>query len=152
MLLSDVSVKRPVFATVVNLLLIVFGIVCFTMLPLREYPDIDPPVVSIDTSYPGASAEIVETQITQPIEDRISGIEGIKNISSSSRNGRSRITIDFNLSRDVDSAANDVRDRVSRVVDNLPEQVDPPEVSKANSDETTVVWYNLRSETSVFWN
>ncbi|WP_417690400.1 efflux RND transporter permease subunit [Pseudidiomarina sp.] len=146
MLLSDVSVKRPVFATVVNILLIVFGIVCFTMLPLREYPDIDPPVVSIDTSYPGASAEIVETQITQLIEDRISGIEGIKNISSSSRNGRSRITIEFTLNRDVDAAANDVRDRVSRVVDNLPEQVDPPEVSKANSDESTVVWYNLRSE------
>ncbi|CAB0151763.1 Efflux pump membrane transporter BepG [Pseudidiomarina piscicola] len=146
MVISDISVKRPVFATVVNLLLIVFGIVCFTMLPLREYPDIDPPVVSIDTNYAGASAEIVETQITQPIEDRISGIEGIKNISSSSRNGRSRITIEFDLSRDVDSAANDVRDRVSRVVDNLPEQVDPPEVSKANSDETTVVWYNLRSE------
>ena len=126
MLLSDVSVKRPVFATVVNILRIVFGIVCFTMLPLREYPDIDPPVVSIDTSYPGASAEIVETQITQLIEDRISGIEGIKNISSSSRNGRSRITIEFTLNRDVDAAANDVRDRVSRVVDNLPEQVDPP--------------------------
>ncbi|KFZ30531.1 multidrug transporter AcrB [Pseudidiomarina salinarum] len=147
MLLSDVSVKRPVFASVVNILLIVFGIVCFTMLPLREYPDIDPPVVSIDTRYNGASAEIVETQITQIIEDRISGIEGIKNINSSSRNGRSRISIEFTLSRDIDAAANDVRDRVSRVLDNLPEQVDPPEVSKANSDESTVVWYNLRSET-----
>lgn len=146
MLLSDVSVKRPVFATVINILLIVFGIVCFTMLPLREYPDIDPPIVSISTSYPGASAEIVETQITQIIEDRISGIEGIKNISSSSRNGRSWISIEFTLNRDVDAAANDVRDRVSRVLDNLPEQVDPPEVSKANSDESTVVWYNLRSE------
>lgn len=146
MLLSDVSVKRPVFATVINILLIVFGIVCFSMLPLREYPDIDPPIVSISTSYPGASAEIVETQITQIIEDRISGIEGIKNISSSSRNGRSWISIEFTLDRDVDAAANDVRDRVSRVLDNLPEQVDPPEVSKANSDESTVVWYNLRSE------
>ncbi|RWU08843.1 efflux RND transporter permease subunit [Pseudidiomarina gelatinasegens] len=147
MLLSDISVKRPVFASVVNILLIVFGIVAFTMLPLREYPDIDPPVVSIDTSYTGASADIVETQITQVIEDRISGIEGIKNINSSSRNGRSRISIEFTLERDIDAAANDVRDRVSRVVDNLPEQVDPPEVSKANSDESTIVWYNLRSET-----
>lgn len=146
MFLSDVSVKRPVFASVVNILLIVFGIVCFTMLPLREYPDIDPPVVSIDTDYNGASAEIVETQITQIIEDRISGIEGIKNINSSSRNGRSSINIEFTLNRDIDAAANDVRDRVSRVLDNLPEQVDPPEVSKANSDESTVVWYNLRSE------
>jgi len=147
MLLSDVSVKRPVFASVVNILLIVFGIVAFTMLPLREYPDIDPPVVSIDTSYTGASADIVETQITQVMEDRISGIEGIKNINSSSRNGRSRISIEFELTRDIDAAANDVRDRVSRVLDNLPEQVDPPEVSKANSDESTIVWYNLRSET-----
>src|SRR5690554_3101358 len=147
MLLSDVSVKRPVFASVVNILLIIFGIVAFTMLPLREYPDIDPPVVSIDTSYTGASADIVETQITQVIEDRISGIEGIKNINSSSRNGRSRISIEFTLNRDIDAAANDVRDRVSRVLDNLPEQVDPPDVSKANSDESTIVWYNLRSET-----
>lgn len=147
MLLSDLSVKRPVFASVVNILLIVFGIVAFTMLPLREYPDIDPPVVSIDTRYTGASADIVETQITQVIEDRISGIEGIKNINSSSRNGRSRISIEFTLNRDIDAAANDVRDRVSRVLDNLPEQVDPPEVSKANSDESTIVWYNLRSET-----
>jgi len=146
MFLSDVSVKRPVFATVINILLIVFGIVCFSMLPLREYPDIDPPVVSIDTNYRGASAEIVETQITQVIEDRISGIEGIKNINSSSSNGRSRISIEFDLTRDIDAAANDVRERVSRVLDRLPEQVDPPEISKAGSDDTTVMWYNLRSD------
>lgn len=147
MLLSDVSVKRPVFASVINILLLVFGIVCFTMLPLREYPDIDPPVVSIDTSYQGASAEIVETQITQIIEDRISGIEGIKNINSTSRNGRSRISIEFTLNRDIDAAANDVRDRVSRVIDSLPEQVEPPEVSKADTDDNPIVWYNLRSDT-----
>lgn len=146
MFLSDVSVKRPVFATVLNILLIVFGVVCFSMLPLREFPDIDPPVVSIDTTYRGASAEIVETQITQVIEDRISGIEGIKNINSSSRNGRSGISIEFTLDRDIDAAANDVRERVSRVLDNLPEQVEPPEISKAGSDDTTVMWYNLRSE------
>ena len=147
MLLSDLSVKRPVFASVLNILLLVFGIVCFTLLPLREYPDIDPPVVSIDTSYRGASAEIVETQITQIIEDRISGIEGIKNINSTSRNGRSRISIEFTLNRDIDAAANDVRDRVSRVIDSLPEQVDPPEVSKADTDDNPIVWYNLRSDT-----
>lgn len=146
MFLSDISVKRPVFATVINILLIVFGVVCFSMLPLREYPDIDPPVVSIDTNYRGASAEIVETQITQVIEDRISGIEGIKNINSSSSNGRSRISIEFTLDRDIDAAANDVRERVSRVLDNLPEQVDPPEISKAGADDTTVMWYNLRSD------
>ncbi len=147
MLLSDLSVKRPVFASVVNLLLIVFGIVSVSLLSLREYPDIDPPIVSISTSYPGASSSIVETKITQPIEDRISGIEGIKNISSSSRNGRSSITIEFQLSRDIDSAANDVRERVSRALGELPDQVTPPEVSKADSDQQAIIWYNLRSDT-----
>lgn len=145
MLLSDVSVKRPVFASVVNLILLVFGIVAITFLSLREYPDIDPPIVSVNTSYPGASAEIVETRITQLLEDRISGIEGMKNISSSSRNGRSSITIEFNLNRDIDAASNDVRERVSRALNNLPDQALPPEVSKSNSDEDVIVWYNLRS-------
>jgi len=146
MWLSDTSVKRPVFATVVNLLLVVFGIVCFTMLPLREYPDIDTPIVSISTNYPGASAEIVESKITQLLEDRISGVEGIKNINSTSRNGRSNITIEFNVERDIDSAANDVRDRVSRALNNLPDQADPPEVSKASDDEDTIAWFVLNSE------
>ncbi len=145
MLLSDVSVKRPVFATVINLILIIFGIVAVSMLSLREYPDIDPPIVSVSTTYTGASANIVETRITQLLEDRISGIEGIKNVTSTSRNGRSDITIEFKLSRDIDAAANDVRERVSRALNNLPDQADPPEVSKANSDESAVVWYNLRS-------
>ena len=145
MLLSDLSVKRPVFATVLNLLLVIFGVVAISMLSLREYPDIDPPIVSVNTTYTGASANIVETRITQLLEDRISGIEGIKNITSTSRNGRSDITIEFKLSRDIDAAANDVRERVSRALNNLPDQADPPEVSKANSDESSVVWYNLRS-------
>jgi multidrug efflux pump len=146
MLLSDLSVKRPVFASVVNLILVVFGIVSISMLSLREYPDIDPPIVSINTNYPGASASIVETRITQLLEDRISGIEGIKSISSSSRNGRSSISIEFNLSRDIDAASNDVRERVSRALNNLPDQAEPPEVSKTNSDEDVIVWYNLRSD------
>ncbi len=145
MWLSDISVKRPVFASVLNLLLVIFGIVAVTMLSLREYPDIDPPIVSVSTNYTGASANIVETRITQLLEDRISGIEGIKNISSTSRNGRSDITIEFKLSRDIDAAANDVRKRVSRALNNLPDQAEPPEVSKANSDEDVVVWFNLRS-------
>jgi len=147
MLLSDISVKRPVFATVINLLLIVFGVVAISLLSLREYPDIDPPIVSINTNYPGASASIIETRITQLLEDRISGIEGIKNISSSSRNGRSSITIEFDLSRDIDAASNDVRERVSRALNNLPDQADPPEVFKSDSDEDVIVWYNLRSDT-----
>lgn len=146
MILSDLSVKRPVFASVVNLLLIIFGFVAISMLSLREYPDIDPPIVSINTSYPGASASIIETRITQLLEDRISGIEGIKNITSTSRNGRSNISIEFNLSRDIDAASNDVRERVSRALNNLPDQADPPEVSKSDSDESVIVWYNLRSD------
>eukprot|EP00487_Bulimina_marginata_P009344 TRINITY_DN373_c0_g1_i1.p1 TRINITY_DN373_c0_g1~~TRINITY_DN373_c0_g1_i1.p1 ORF type:complete len:147 (+),score=38.44 TRINITY_DN373_c0_g1_i1:169-609(+) len=117
------------------------------MLPLREYPDIDPPIVNISTNYSGASAAIVETKITQLLEDRISGIEGVKTINSNSRVGRSSITIEFNLDRDIDAATNDVRDRISRALNNLPEQADPPEVSKANDDESTIVWFVLQSDT-----
>jgi multidrug efflux pump len=146
-ILSDLSVKRPVFATVINLLIITFGIVAFLTLPLREYPDIDPPVVSINTSYPGASAAIVESKVTQLLEDRISGIEGVKSINSNSRVGRSNISIEFELDRDIDAATNDVRDRVSRALNNLPEQADPPEVFKANDDESAIVWFVLQSDT-----
>ncbi len=145
MILSDLSVKRPVFATVINLILVTFGVVAFLQLPLREYPDIDPPVVSINTNYAGASAAIVETKITQVLEDRISGVEGIKNITSTSRVGSSSITIEFNLDRDIDAATNDVRDRISRALNNLPEQADPPEVFKANDDENVIVWFVLQS-------
>ena len=129
MKITDTSVKRPVFAIVINLLLLTFGLVAFSMLPLREYPDIETPIVSVSTDYTGASAEIIETKITQVLENRISGIEGIKSINSSSRNGRSNITIEFNISRDIDAASNDVRERVARALDSLPEQVRPPEVS-----------------------
>ncbi len=146
MKLTDLSVKRPVFATVVNLLLLTFGLVAFSMLPLREYPDIDTPVVSVSTSYAGASSEVVETKITQVLENRISGIEGVKSINSSSRNGRSNITIEFNVERDIDAAANDVRERVSRALDSLPEQVRPPEVSKSDSDSSPIAWFVLNSE------
>jgi len=147
MLLSDVSVKRPVFATVVNLLLLTFGIVAFFMLSLRQYPDIDPPIVTVSTNYPGASSEIVESKITQILESRISGIEGIKNINSSSRNGRSQITIEFNTNRDIEAASNDVRERVARALNNLPDQAQPPEVFKANDDEDVIAWFVLNSET-----
>lgn len=145
MILTDISVKRPVFATVINLLLLTFGLVAFSMLPLREYPDIDTPIVSVSTSYTGASSEVIETKITQVLENRISGIEGVKSINSSSRNGRSNITIEFNIDRDIDAAANDVRERVSRALDSLPEQVRPPEVSKSDSDESPIAWFVLNS-------
>ncbi|MEI5640471.1 MULTISPECIES: efflux RND transporter permease subunit [unclassified Pseudoalteromonas] len=147
MRITDTAVKRPIFAIVINLLLLTFGLVAFSMLPLREYPDIESPIVSVSTNYTGASAEVVETKITQVLENRISGIEGIKSITSSSRNGRSNITIEFTISRDIDAAANDVRERVSRALDRLPEQVRPPEVSKSNSDESPIAWFVLNSET-----
>ncbi|PAY01443.1 multidrug transporter AcrB [Pseudoalteromonas sp. HM-SA03] len=147
MRITDTAVKRPIFAIVINLLLLTFGLVAFTMLPLREYPHIETPIVSVSTNYTGASAEVVETKITQVLENRISGIEGIKSINSSSRNGSSNITIEFNIDRDIDAAANDVRERVSRALDRLPEQVRPPEVSKSNSDESPIAWFVLNSET-----
>jgi multidrug efflux pump len=147
MLLSDVSIKRPVFASVIGLLLIALGIVAFTRLALREYPDIDPPIVSIQTSYPGASANVVETRITEVIEDRIAGIEGIRFINSSSQDGRSSIAIEFDISRDMDSAANDVRDRVSGILRQLPQEADPPDVQKADASEEVVLWLQLSSET-----
>ena len=112
MRLPVLSVQRPVFATVLALLLVAFGIMAFTQMSTREYPDISPPQVSISTDYNGASAEVIETRITQPIEDEIGGIEGIRSISSSSRDGRSTISIEFEVGRDIDSATNDVRDRV----------------------------------------
>jgi len=145
MFISDLSVTRPVFAMVLGILLVVFGIVSFTQLPLRQYPDIDPPIVTIETGYPGAAASIVESRITEIIEDRISGIEGIDFVESSSEDGESNVTIQFKTGRDVDAAANDVRDRVSRVVDNLPDEADPPEVQKRDADESVIVWLSLSS-------
>ncbi|MFC4348382.1 efflux RND transporter permease subunit [Kordiimonas lipolytica] len=145
MILTDVSVKRPVFATVISLLLIAFGVLSFQQLSVRELPDVDPPVVGIRTNYPGANAAVVETRVTQIIESAIAGVPGIKTIESTSSDGRSNITIEFMLNREIDAAANDVRDRVSRVLNNLPEEVEPPEVSKADSDTRPIIWFSLTS-------
>ena len=147
MILSDVSVTRPVFATVISLLLMAFGLVAFDRLALREYPDIDPPIVTINTTYTGAAASIVETRVTQVIESRISGVEGIRYISSTSEDGRSRVSVEFDINRNIDDAANDLRDRVSGVLDNLPEEADPPEVEKADSNDDVIYWLSLSSET-----
>lgn len=146
MLLSDVSIKRPVFASVISLLLIAFGLVAFERLPLREYPDIDPPVVTVSVDYPGAAANIVETQITEIVEQRVAGVEGIRFMSSTSEDGRSRISIEFDVGRNIDAATNDVRDRVSGILDNLPEEADPPEVTKADSSDEVIIWFSLVSE------
>nr|WP_070959893.1 efflux RND transporter permease subunit [Hyphomonas sp. Mor2] len=146
MLLSDTAVKRPVFASVIALILVILGVVAFDRLSLREYPDIDAPIVTIDTRYAGASASVVETRITQIIEDRIAGVEGIRFINSSSSDGRSRISIEFGVNQDIDVAANDIRDRISGVLDNLPEDADPPEVEKADSNDDVIIWLNLAAE------
>ena len=146
MILSDVSIKRPVFATVLSLLIVVFGLAALLGLPVREYPDIDPPVVSISTNYTGAAAEVVDTQITQVVEGAISGIEGIRSIESSTEQGESRTSIEFSISRDVDIAANDVRDAVSRIADELPEEAAAPVVQKADSDARPMMWVTLRSD------
>ena len=146
MILSDLSVRRPVFASVLSLLLVVLGLAALATLPVRQYPDIDPPVVSIDTTYRGASAEVIETKITQVIEDRIAGLEGIEKLSSSSRDEQSSIRVEFSLDRGVDEAANDIRDRVSRVLEDLPEGADPPEIAKVDNDTRAVMYLNLTSD------
>ena len=146
MRLSDVSVTRPVFATVLSLLLVVLGAIAFTRLPLRELPDIDPPIVSVQVNYRGASSAVVETRITQVLEDAVAGIEGIRSIESQSRDGRSEITLEFSLNRDIESATNDVRSAVSRVLDRLPEEADPPEVEKVASNAEVVMWLGLSSD------
>lgn len=143
MILSDISVKRPVFAMVLSLILLVVGLMSYERLPLRELPNIDPPVVSINTEYRGASAEVIDTRITKVLEDAISGIEGIKVIDSSSQDGRSQISIEFNLSRDIESAANDVRDAVARVANQLPDDLDPPRIAKVDADSDVMIWFNL---------
>lgn len=146
MRLSDLSVTRPVFASVLSLLLIVFGLGSFSRLPLREYPDIDPPVVSIETRYRGAAAAVVETRITELIEERISGVEGIRFIQSSSEDGRSSVNVEFSTDRDIDGAANDIRDRVFSILDELPDEADPPEIRKVDSNEDVILWLNLGSD------
>ena len=130
MLVSNICIRRPVFATVISLLLLTFGIITYVRLPLREYPDIDTPVVSVSTTYTGASASVVESKITQIVEGSVSSIEGLRTIESNSEDGFSSVSIEFDISRDIDEAANDVRDRVSRIVGRLPEEADPPRVAK----------------------
>ncbi len=146
MILSDISIKRPVFATVMSLLLVVLGVIAFTRLTLRELPNIDPPIVSVNVVYPGASAAVVETRITQILEDSVSGIEGIQTIESRSRNGQASITLEFSLAREIEAAANDVRDAVSRIGGRLPDEAEPPQIEKVASDAEVILWLNMSSD------
>jgi multidrug efflux pump len=147
MVLSDVSIKRPVFATVLALMLTVLGLFALQRMPIREYPKIDPPVIQITTTYRGASAPVVDSQITEILEAAVAGIEGVKLMSSASRDERSQVTLEFQLSRDVDAAANDVRDRVARALARLPEQADTPVVAKVDGDSRPILWIALSSDT-----
>jgi multidrug efflux pump len=140
-------VQRPVFATVVSLILVILGLLAYTRLSVRELPEVESPVVSIETTYRGAAADVVETKITQVIEERVSGLEGVTKITSQSVDGRSSINLEFVPDRDVDEAANDVRDRVARVSAQLPPEADPPEVGKVDFNSEPVIWLNLSSNT-----
>lgn len=146
MFLSSASIKRPVLATMMNLALILFGVIGLSRLPVRELPDIDPPIVSVTTVYPGANAQVVETEVTERLEEVINNIEGIKTLRSESREGVSSITIEFDLSREIDVAAQDVRDRVSRVRGNLPQDILEPIISKQDADAQPIIWISLNSD------
>ncbi|MDX9698068.1 MAG: efflux RND transporter permease subunit [Rhodocyclaceae bacterium] len=146
MIISDTCIKRPVFATVLSLMVLLVGLVSFTKLTVREYPNIDEPVVTVDTRYSGASAEIIESQVTKPLEDSLAGIEGVDVLSSISRQERSQITVRFRIERDADSAAADVRDRVSRVRRRLPDDVDEPVISKVEADASPIIWLAFASD------
>jgi multidrug efflux pump len=141
MRLSDVSVKRPVFAAVLAMLIAVLGIVGFFSLSVREYPDVDPPIVSVDTRYIGAAANVVETRVTQVLEEALAGVEGLQTITSRSRDGQSDISIEFTPGRDIDDAANDVRDRVGSAIEDLPDEVLPPEVRKVDADASPIMFF-----------
>lgn len=143
--LSTTSIQRPVLAIVMSLLIVIFGAIGFSYLGVREYPSVEPPVINVSTVYTGANAEIIESQITEPLEESINGISGIRTLSSTSRDGRSNITVEFDLSVDLETAANDVRDRVSRSLGQLPNDVDPPIVMKADADSQPIMFLNLRS-------
>jgi len=138
--LSDISVRRPVFASVLAMLIAVVGVVAFFGLSVREYPDVDPPIVSVQTQYVGAAANVVETRVTQVLEDRLSGIEGLQTITSRSQDGQSSITIEFYPGREIESAANDVRDRVGSALGNLPDDIRPPEVRKVDADASPILF------------
>ncbi len=146
MILSDVSVKRPVFATVISLLIVVFGISALLKLPVREYPDIDPPEVTVEVTYDGAAPEVIDTQIIQVVEGAIAGVEGVHRIESRSRLGSARTSVEFNLDRNLDIAANDVRDAVARVLNQLPEEADAPVIAKSDSDARPIIWVTLSSD------
>jgi len=146
MILPRISIQRPILAWMMNLVLVLFGLIGLSRLPVRELPDIDPPIVSVTTVFPGANAQVVETEVTERLEEAINNIEGIKTLRSESRESVSSISVEFDLSRDIDTSAQDVRDRVSRVRGALPRDIREPIVSKQDSDAQPILWIALNSE------
>ena len=146
MSLSETSIRRPVLAIVMSLIIVLFGGTGFYFLGVREYPAVDPPIVTVQTTYPGANPDVVASQITEPLEQVINGIAGIRTLSSESRQERSTITVEFTLGSDLDTAANDVRDRVARAVRTLPVDSNPPVVEKADADSSPILFLSLASD------
>ncbi|MCA1940643.1 MAG: efflux RND transporter permease subunit [Caenispirillum bisanense] len=146
MVLSDLSIKRPVLATVMSLVIVLIGLIAYDRLPVREYPNIDEPVVNVETRYPGATAQIMESQVTQPLEESLAGIEGIELMTSTSRPEQSQVSVKFRLTRNPDEAANDVRDRVSRVRGLLPDEIDEPVISKVEADAQPIIYLAFSSD------
>src|SRR6476661_1941467 len=145
--LAELSVKRPVLATVMSVIIVLFGAIGFNYLGVREFPSVDPPVITVRTSYTGANADVIQSQITEPLEKAINGIDGIRTLSSSSNQGSSVITVEFNLSANLEAAANDVRDKVSQAVRQLPQDIDaPPVVSKADANSDFIILLAVQSQ------
>lgn len=144
--LSSLSIRRPVLASVMSIVIVLFGVISFFYLGIREYPSVDPPIVTVSTSYVGANADVIESQITEPLEESVNGIAGIRTLTSVSRDGQSTITVEFDLEIDLEAAANDVRDRVSRAQRSLPPDANPPTVTKADADSSPIVFLNVNSD------
>ena len=146
MSISSLSIRRPVLASVMSIVIVLFGVISFFYLGVREYPSVDPPIVTVSTSYVGANADVMESQITEPLEESVNGIAGIRTLTSVSREGQSTLTVEFNLDVDLETAANDVRDRVSRAQRSLPADAEPPTVTKADADASPIVFMTINSE------
>ena len=145
--IASFSIKRPVFSSVLSIVIVLFGAVGFYKLGLREFPSVDPPIITVSTSYVGANADVISTQITEILEESINGIAGIRTLTSSSSDGRSMISVEFNIDEDMEAAANDVRDRVSRSMRQLPQDCDPPVVSKTDADSDAILILSIQSNT-----
>src|SRR5574344_1731335 len=143
--ISELSIRRPVLATVLTLIILLMGLIGYTYLGVREYPSVDNPIISVQCSYPGANADVIENQITEPLEQNVNGIPGIRSLTSVSQQGRSSISVEFELSVDMETAANDVRDKVSQAQRMLPRDCDPPTVAKADADASPILMIAVKS-------